>query len=312
MVFEGSEKKLEITFNDKSINLLNCPLSLWNDIVASVDAKIISKVENDEIKSYLLSESSLFVYKNKVVLITCGQTKLINCLENFVDKFGEKGILSIFYERKNEIFGQYQSSHFFDDIKIIEKYFKGKSLRFGEASGHHVFLYSYLSEDCLIDSADSTLEVLMYGIEGEAKELFQTSGYNSSLELRHAAGLDSLLEGYEIDDYIFDPVGYSLNAIRGDQYLTIHVTPESIGNYTSFEATGIPAELQIDVLRKVLSIFKPTLFDVFSFAPQKSHYFDCSGYNKKREYGVKLENSFDINFTTFYKPQIKKQLPIFF
>ena len=36
-------------------------------------------------------------------------------------------------------------------------------------------------------------------------------------------------------DVLFEPCGYSLNAMKGDTYYTMHVTPEEDFSYASFE-----------------------------------------------------------------------------
>ena len=42
--------------------------------------------------------------------------------------------------------------------------------------------------------------------------------------------LDAIFPGFQINDYLFQPCGYSLNAIRGSENYTIHVTPEEVGS----------------------------------------------------------------------------------
>jgi S-adenosylmethionine decarboxylase len=71
-----------------------------------------------------------------------------------------------------------------------------------------------------------------------------------------------------VDDYIFDPCGYSANGLLGEFYYTIHVTPESHCSYASFE-TNIPVTTLESadgyatynaVIQKVIDVFRPARF----------------------------------------------------
>ncbi|WP_413700374.1 hypothetical protein ACLKMH_00155 [Psychromonas sp. KJ10-10] len=75
MFYEGSEKRLEIT---SSLNLLEFEYDFWSTMVEQAGAYIISNIENNEVKAFLLSESSLFVWKHRLLLITCGETNLVH------------------------------------------------------------------------------------------------------------------------------------------------------------------------------------------------------------------------------------------
>ena len=70
-----------------------------------------------------------------------------------------------------------------------------------------------------------------------------------------------MLPGFEIDDFTFEPNGYSLNALNGKQYLTIHVTPQPENSYVSVE-TNLPLQ---KILALPLSILKPKYFDVLGY-----------------------------------------------
>jgi S-adenosylmethionine decarboxylase len=81
-----------------------------------------------------------------------------------------------------------------------------------------------------------------------------------------------------VDDYVFDPCGYSANGLLGSYYYTIHVTPEEHCSYASFETT-IPVKSfrQVSnhdikeydtfgqVVEKIISIFKPGKFSTTLF-----------------------------------------------
>lgn len=48
-------------------------------------------------------------------------------------------------------------------------------------------------------------------------------------------GLSALLPKATVDSFLFSPCGFSSNAVQGDRYATIHVTPEVEYSYASFE-----------------------------------------------------------------------------
>jgi len=80
--FEGVEKLLEIWFapdteENHDGDLRRIPRSEWDNLVKSVNAQILSVIENDDIQAFLLSESSLLVSKRRVIIKTCGTTKCL-------------------------------------------------------------------------------------------------------------------------------------------------------------------------------------------------------------------------------------------
>jgi S-adenosylmethionine decarboxylase len=42
----------------------------------------------------------------------------------------------------------------------------------------------------------------------------------------------------DIDDYVFEPCGYSMNGVEGGTFSTVHITPEEGFSYASFEICG--------------------------------------------------------------------------
>ena len=49
------------------------------------------------------------------------------------------------------------------------------------------------------------------------------------------SGIGALLPGVKVDNWAFEPCGYSMNGLRGDFYYTVHITPEPGVSYASFE-----------------------------------------------------------------------------
>jgi len=68
-----------------------------------------------------------------------------------------------------------------------------------------------------------------------------------------------LIEGVEIDEYAFSPCGFSLNGLKGDGFISIHITPQDEFAYVSYE-TNI-ANIDYHKLRDgILQLFRPEKF----------------------------------------------------
>lgn len=67
---------------------------------------ILSSISNSYIDAYVLSESSLFIYKSRFIMKTCGTTTLLRCLSSllqFADALGME-LTWVGYSRKNLLF----------------------------------------------------------------------------------------------------------------------------------------------------------------------------------------------------------------
>ena len=76
----------------------------------------------------------------------------------------------------------------------------------------------------------------------QAAQFARTEDYVSAKHTTAASGIGSMLHKAEIDDFVFEPCGYSMNGCDGDGFSTIHVTPEEGFSYASLELTGYPAK----------------------------------------------------------------------
>jgi len=298
--FEGSEKKLEIVVKNPTGNSLrNIKKSFWVDIVQSSGAQILSSIHNTCLSAYLLSESSLFVWDDRIVMITCGETKLIQAVHTFLKKFQKEEILSLIFQRKNEYCSHLQKTNFFSDIDSIKNIFSGKSYRFGNMDGHHNFLY-HLDKDFFPSSNDCTHELLMYHLGNDAQEIFCQEGQEKN-KVREFLKLNKYFSDWEIDDFLFKPFGYSLNAIKDQYYFTIHVTPQEEASYASFETNlelwGEHKNFGIQILQA----FSPQSFDLVSFngfIPEKP--FQNNNYPVKHV-EEKLKCGYKVQFRQFIK-----------
>ncbi len=96
----------DLTAEGTSRGLRGIVREQWDEILAAARCSILSTMSNDHCDSYVLSESSLFVYRDKVVLKTCGTTTLLVCLEPLLKATKALGLVVewVAYTRKDFTF----------------------------------------------------------------------------------------------------------------------------------------------------------------------------------------------------------------
>ena len=283
--FEGPEKKFELILKPSAPSLRSLGASLWQTIVRAANADILSTMNSPLFDAYLLSESSLFVYDRHVTMITCGRTRLVDAALlalNEIPCLGDdlENLSLLVYERKNEHFPNLQDSNFLDDARVLgqrlgerlgkpaETQLDIRALRFGVEHAHRIDMLT-AAADHTPTPDDVTLEVLMHGIDP-----LRAAGFYSGPRAQRSAarlGLDGLLGPAlptTIDEHAFDPAGYSVNAVTGGNYYTIHVTPEAVGSYASFETNWDFRPDPWPLIERVVGRFEPESFDVLTFVPR--------------------------------------------
>ena len=308
MFFEGSEKKLEISVSQKGPSLRSLGRPFWEQVVAATQAQILSQISNEHCDSYLLSESSLFVFDHNIVLITCGQTHLIGAVEVLLSRFSKDEITALFYERKHEVFPRRQPTSFTDDAKKLNEIFPGKAYRFGDESEHFISLY-HLDKPYQAEKDDLTLEILMHGIPLEVSQALQLKSGEDKRALCKEMGIYDIIGDFQVDDYFFDPMGYSLNAIRNEDYYTIHFTPQEVGSFVSFETNynyRDKNDLQ-QTIDKVLKIFQPKSVDIMNFDSNGLEKVELGKYQLQQEVIEKIDSGFHVGFYHYSMPGVKKE-----
>lgn len=302
MFFEGSEKKAEIIINDDNFSLLtDINDEFWQAFVGCCNAKILSTISNKYCKAFLLSESSLFVWQDRLLILTCGVTTLVNSIEYFLQNINSGLIKQVIYQRKNEYFAHAQLSCFGDDTKVLSKHFDGKAYRFGEMDSHHNYIF-HQNNDYKAAKEDKSYGFLAYQISQKASKVLMSAEL-SNQNIRDFFQINNLLPDFLIDDFVFSPYGYSLNAIKGDRYLTIHVTPQTLSSYVSVESN---LNL-IDLTPQFLAILQPASFDLLSL---NEYDFEVkvpatisNEYTTKALVKKQLSNDYFVCFASFIKPQ---------
>lgn len=304
MYFEGSEKKFEVIA--RAARFRQRPDSYWHSLVETAGAKVLSKISNEACDAYLLSESSLFVWEDRVTMITCGTTTLARAADRLLEDF--KDVEFVSFQRKNELFPHLQDSDFQKDIQVLKRHFDGKAYRFGSPDEHHLFLY-HMDKPFRPQGVDTTLEILMYNLQGQPSEIFHCG--QTIERVRHLTRMDTIFPDFQVDDYLFSPCGYSLNAIKGNEYYTIHVTPEETGSYVSFETNVRLGNRLSTVLRQVTQVFQPRSFDVIYFHPEKElKAIDMSPFIQLNYVRQSLNCGYEVGFSTYTQKVSEPQAAI--
>jgi S-adenosylmethionine decarboxylase len=260
LLFEGPEKKLEIILKQPNPENRSNIDFRWTGVVKACGAEIISRKSSAELDAYLLSESSLFLWDDRILMITCGKTSLVRAVPGIIDIVGRENIAFFFYERKNLMYPHLQRSDFETDVQDLSTHFEGKSYRLGPANHDHVHIFYSSTPERVIED-DVTLEILMHDMHPAVLGAFVPKENDGVEDLEKRTGINDFYPEMEKDSYQFQPYGYSLNKIYKRKYMTIHVTPEPSGSYASFETNVFEADYT-ETINRVIGIFNPNRFSL--------------------------------------------------
>lgn len=288
--FEGAEKLLEIWFissdvKNKHRDLRQIPRNKWESLLKSVRCEIISFCRNEQIDAYVLSESSMFISKRRIILKTCGTTTPLQCLEpllTLVQCFaGFDKVENIYYSHKNYKRPELQASPhqaFEEEVSLLDTFFPdGEAYCLGSTDADCWYLYTLSEGNALIsdEEPDQTLEILMTQLDAEVMSIFTRIECSSASVATQKSGICKLIPHMSFDDFLFEPCGYSMNGItQSGSYMTIHITPEPEYSYVSFES-DVPEVSYKEIINRVLKTFKPRQFMVTIFANKESVSANC-------------------------------------
>ncbi|GMH15227.1 hypothetical protein Nepgr_017068 [Nepenthes gracilis] len=325
--FEGYEKRLEISFFEPGIfvdpegkGLQYLSKAQLDEILGPAECTIVDSLSNDCVDSYVLSESSLFVYPYKIIMKTCGTTKLLLAIPPILKLASTLSlkVKSVRYTRGSFIFPgaqPYPHQHFSEEVAVLDSYF-GKlgagSMAFvmGRSAEHqkwHVYVASVESTSC--NDPVYTIEMCMTELDRDRAAVFYKSKSSSAALMTDDSHIRKILPNSEICDFEFDPCGYSMNSLEGPAVSTIHVTPEAGFSYASFEAVGYNLQI-IDLnmlVERVLACFNPSEFSIAVHVNVGSKLLElnCSlevdGYSRKEGSIEELGSSGSLVYQKFCK-----------
>ena len=145
------------------LGLKAVPADTWVSMLDMVHCKILSVLESESVDSYLLSESSMFVFPHKLILKTCGTTTLLLGLQRMLhiaaadagfpfrnaeavtDIKAAATPYRVFYSRKNFLFPDKQRGphrSWKQEVKYLDDTFgNGSAYMVGKMNGDHWYLY---------------------------------------------------------------------------------------------------------------------------------------------------------------------------
>jgi len=272
--FEGPEKRLEIDFkpvfeNSRGFRVYTAQ-QLQKFILDPAKCTIIDQMSNQHFDSYVLSESSLFVYPYKVILKTCGTTTLLAALPNLLQLATQMGssVEFVTYSRKNYNFPDSQPtphSCFQEEVRYLNMFFEGTPFIFGPISSDHWFLYvADYSQNDPLSRTEYTLEIMMSELDPECMKQFYKHEGISVKQTTSESGISAIIPDTKIDHCQFEPCGYSMNGQLQEVYSTIHITPEPECSYVSYETNLAPNSFT-EIIQRVLKTFRPRRFSIALF-----------------------------------------------
>lgn len=336
--FEGPEKRLEVDFKknpDRPLGLRALSREQWQELLNFAKCTIISQTSNEHFDAYVLSESSLFVYPFKMMLKTCGTTTLLRALPQLMAYAASLDLTVelVMYSRKNFLFPEAQQSphlHWNQEVDYLNKMFDGTAYVLGPITQEHWYLYlaDYSDPESVLNkSPEVTLEVMMHKLDRDCARQFHKDRAEAATIGSDEEGLEpmdgvktpriaDLLPGSEIDEFYFDPCGYSMNGLLQDSYWTIHVTPEPHCSYASFETNCSLASFK-KLITKVVSIFRPGSITLTLFCENSPHIrqaFDVNipGFVLQHKTFAELDGNADItmcNYRAMEYPRPQKKAP---
>ncbi|XVF20534.1 hypothetical protein REPUB_Repub12eG0008500 [Reevesia pubescens] len=280
--FEGYEKRLELSFFDpgfvidpRGMGLRSLSKVQLDEILKPAECTIVSSLSNNHVDSYVLSESSLFVYPYKIIIKTCGTTKLLLSIPAILKLANNLSlsVRSVRYTRGSFIFPGAQPfphHNFSEEVAILDHFFlklcscRKAYIMGGSDKTKKWHVYSASAQVRCHSHPVYTLEMCMTGLDRKKASVFYKTHASSAALMTECSGIRKILPQSQICDFEFDPCGYSMNSIEKDAISTIHVTPEEGFSYASFEAAGYDFGTVNwnQLIERVLACFKPAEFSV--------------------------------------------------
>ena len=186
--FEGAEKLLEIWFTTSTQDtikytprndLRNIPRDLIEDVLSLVNCKVLQYAQSATTDTYVLSESSMFIFRTHFVLKTCGETTLLHAVQPMLELARDycdfDAVDQVFYSRRKFLRPELQRAphtSFESEVEYLDSFFEGGcAYALGRTNADCWYLYT-LDKAFVRGKSDQTLEVIMTDLDREKMKIF--------------------------------------------------------------------------------------------------------------------------------------------
>lgn len=228
--FEGAEKRISF---ETSKNLLDVSDEEWKIILTKIGCTVLSTIQNDEYKFFLLSESSCLISKTHVMIKTCGKTKPLLILDN-IDDYPKHLTYS-------------HCDFMIPDQQPHPHKTKDEEIKF-------LLTHNKIEKEIKCYNFDKWMLCISDKISSPFHE-FISRNFEWNHDVSHT-NIENIVKKYfpesAIDPKCFEPYGYSMNMLNKNVYITIHVTPQKSCCYFSLETNmDNPHGIFKDVLEEI-------------------------------------------------------------
>ena len=287
--FEGPEKRVEIRYvvaddleraagrrRRTDGGLRNVPAAHWAASLAKAGITIESSVHGPEWDCYMLSESSLFVGRDRIICKTCGRSAPLAIVDDALRCASDVGAepTLVLFSRSDLLRPEEQTAthrSFAAECRFLDAVLPSDAVAnaavLGDAADSHwaVYLASLPAAAGTAGYVPPTLEMAMYDLDPTQASVWWAKNVGTAEAARHLSGLDAVMPADgTIDEMLFAPCGYSMNSCDNltGAHATVHVTPQEVCSFASYECTVLDPTAVGATIRSVIDVFKPGRFSI--------------------------------------------------
>jgi S-adenosylmethionine decarboxylase len=153
-----------------------------------------------------------------------------------------------------------------------------------------------------------TMELLVYGIKGDFKTDLEPG---SKAQEKIKTEMQRIFSKYELDQFFFEPCGFSLNGLSGSRYVTIHITPQGDESYFSFEMDQFEVERDGVIIQDLLKLCKPSSFDLIYFSKTDEKVpLDLDDFQLKQKAKGTIQAGYNVTYSHYFDPEDVNEAPV--